>query len=239
VAAYSTQKPWLLKAPPVVCFYMRTFGYIGFILKNAFHLAVIGLFSLIIAACSTVPDQPDGDFNLKAQQKRIKSLDTWHIKGRMAFKSETQKNFSAYISWEQKKEDYDFSMNNLLGVSLLKLQGNDSFAEMTYDNQSYDSNNPNNFIEALTGWDIPLLSMQDWIKGMPTAQKGANRDLNRALLASATYDESGRIATFQHNSGWLISYGSYRRVEEHWLPHQVTLKSATSQIRIRITEWTI
>lgn len=208
-------------------------------MKNAFRLALICLSSIIIAACSTLPDESKGDFDLKTQQKRIRSLDQWHIKGRMAFKSDTQKNFSAYISWEQDRRNYDFSMNNLLGVSLLKLKGNDKFANIVADDQSYDSNNPNQVIEAFTGWDIPLLSMQDWIKGMPTQYTGSNTKLNESLSRTTTYDDAGRVATFQHNSGWDINYGGYRRIQGHWLPHNVTLKSATSQIKIRITEWTI
>jgi outer membrane lipoprotein LolB len=208
-------------------------------LKNAFRVVFIGLFSIIIAACSTVPKETDGDFDLKTQQKRIKSLNKWHIKGRMAFKSDTQKNFSAYISWEQDKKKYNFSMNNLLGVSLFKLSGNDNVANMIIDGENYDSNNPNQVIETLTGWDIPLLSMQDWIKGMPTDPNASNTKLNQLLSKSTTYDDAGRVATFEHDSGWHITYGSYRRIGDHWLPHQVTLKSATSQIKIRITEWTI
>jgi outer membrane lipoprotein LolB len=208
-------------------------------LKYATRLVFIGLFLLIVTACSTLPKESDGNFDLKTQQKRIKSLDTWHIKGRMAFKSETQKNFSAYISWEQEKKEYDFSMNNLLGVSLFKLKGNDNFANMIIDGENYDSTTPNQVIETLTGWDIPLLSMQDWIKGMPTHRNTANIKLNEALSQPATYDEAGRVATFEHNSGWHISYSGYRQIKQYWLPHQVTLKSADSQIKIRITEWTI
>ncbi|TDF42307.1 outer membrane lipoprotein LolB [Alteromonadaceae bacterium M269] len=208
-------------------------------MKNVLRKLSITLLSILTIACSTLPDQPSDEFNLKKQQRLLKSLDNWKLKGRMAFKSDTQKSFGAYISWNQEKSDYDFSMNTLLGVSVMKLQGNDAFATMSYDNQTYNSTTPNQFIESLTGWDIPLLSMQDWVKGMPINNSRSNQALNKAISNTITYDEVGRISSFQHDSGWQINYGSYRRVNEHWLPHQVTLKSATSQIKIRITEWTI
>ena len=208
-------------------------------MKNTLRLLSIGIFSIFLFACSTLPKDSTSDFNLKTQQKRIKSLKDWQIKGRMAFKSETQKNFSAYISWIQQKEQYDFSMNTLLGVSLLKLKGDDDFATITVDDETQNSNAPNQLIEALTGWDIPLLSMKDWIKGMPDNQSKPNRVLNKSLDNTTELDDLGRISSFQHNSGWHITYNGYRRIKDHWLHHQVILKSATSQIKIRITEWTI
>ena len=218
---------------------MCTKALSGLNLKNLFRLISVGVFSLIAGACSTLPEDTENNFNLNNQQQRIKSLDTWHVKGRMGFKSDAQKGFSGYISWEQEKQQYDFSINSLLGVSYLKLKGNDEFASLTFDNKSYDSADPSHLIETLTGWDIPLLSLKDWLKGMPTDQQGANEVLNDSLSESITYDELGRIASFQHDSGWQVSYGSYRQIKQHWLPHQVTLKSATSQIKIRITQWTI
>lgn len=203
------------------CFKRPNFSAKSKIFKRASWLTVM---ILLINACATGPNLPIRPSD--NQQQRLAQLTTWQLNGRMAFKSDKEK-VSAYINWNQEQQRYQVRFNSFVGTSLLTISGSHRHAIMTKGDEQYVSNEPNNLLFNVTGWDIPLLELQHWVKGSIT-EKGVN----------AQFDEQGLLRTMTHQtSGWAITYEDYQQVDNVVLPHLINIVKDDKLIKIKIKQW--
>lgn len=179
---------------------------------------------LLLTACATGPNQALRPS--KNQQQTLAQLTSWQLSGRMAFKSDSEK-VSAYLNWQQAEQDFHVRFNSFVGTSLLTISGNEQQAVMTKGNEQYISAEPNQLLLTITGWDIPLLELQHWVKGLIKDKR-----------VKAQFNEQGLLTTMIHNkSGWKISYSDYQQVDHVVLPHLITIQKDDKYIKIKIKQW--
>ncbi len=197
------------------------------------RIIILVTLTLVMSACTTLPDGPETAVNLPAQLQRLTTVQQWQIKGKMAIRNDKEA-VSAHLNWKTDAPDFDFRLTNLLGITLAKLNVEDGLAVLEADDKRFEDTNPSRLIYQTTGWDIPVSRLLDWIKGLPLA--GDDYVLNeKQLLAS--------LSPACDNCGnWKVSYANYGEVNGIWLPHQLTLTQTNNSkmlIKIRIDEWKI
>ncbi|KXI30750.1 lipoprotein insertase outer membrane protein LolB [Paraglaciecola hydrolytica] len=193
----------------------------------------LGIFILGAAfvGCSTLPPV-SVDLNSQQHQSALAKLNNWQIRGKLGFKSPEKKQ-SASLSWEQKQDDYQLSLNSILGTSILSMQGNHSGATLIADDETHSGNNASELIWQITGWTLPVEQLPVWIKGQSLPN-------DKVVLA-----EQGWITqlqpTCENCEGWLINYAEYALNNQQWLPHKIVLLNQHNQLQvtIKINTWIV
>lgn len=191
---------------------------------------LVSVCMLSLAACTST-EIPKQQINQAQHQAQLAHYSDWRLKGKLAFKSETEK-FSAYINWQQRLQTFALSLNSFIGTNLMRMQGKPGFAELEADDNTYTDSDASRLILRVTGWNIPVQKMSMWVKGQHEPQD------------NVTYDSHGLVSQLRPSCDdcqqWLITYGNYQRVDNMWLPHDLALLNTDNeknQIKIRIDKW--
>ena len=194
------------------------------------RLAIV-LLSLVFVSCSSRP--PDNvALNSQQHQAGLANVDHWQIRGKLGFKSPEKKQ-SASLSWEQNLNEYQLSLNSILGTSILSMQGDDKRATLIADEETYVGDNASELIWQVTGWTLPVEQLPVWIKGQSLPS-------DKVLLA-----EQGWITQLQpactNCRGWLINYSDYSATNQQWLPHKIVLIHQENQVQvtIKVNTWIV
>ena len=192
------------------------------------RLVVVSLI-LFLVSCAQTP-MPQAKLNSTQHQKSLIQLQTWHIKGRLAFTSKDKKQ-SASFSWQQSQQQYKLNLTTIIGTSLLKMHGNKQQVTLEADDEVYHDTDASFLIWRMTGWQIPVEQFPIWVKGQVTDN------------ASAITAEQGWVTQIQpncdHCEDWLINYDNYKLVGDIWLPHEITFhnRSNNNKLLIRVNSW--
>ncbi|WP_218309429.1 lipoprotein insertase outer membrane protein LolB [Alteromonas antoniana] len=188
------------------------------------------IISSLMLGCATRPEGPKGNVDLPAQVEKLRSITSWNIKGKMALR-ENGEAVSATLRWSVDNDALAFRLTNFLGVTLVDMQSNGLQATLEADGETYTDTDPSRLIYRVTGWDIPLDKLLNWVKGVP-----GERD-------TYTLTENGLLDTLMPNCfrcrQWQVQYGAYQNVDGVWLPGALTLNQKDTQnfIKIRINTW--
>ncbi|WP_018983943.1 lipoprotein insertase outer membrane protein LolB [Salinimonas chungwhensis] len=187
-----------------------------------------------MAACTTLPDGPEKSVDLPAQLAALEEINTWKASGKMAIR-QNQEAMSANLNWRYDQPDFQFRLTNLLGITLVDLKYTAGHAVLKADDKVFENTDPKQVIEAVTGWQLPVERLLDWIKGLPgpTDQYQLNEKQLLQSLSPGKCEGCG---------AWTVSYANYGQVGDVWLPHALTLtntQQANTFIKIRIDKWTL
>ena len=179
---------------------------------------------LVLAGCTTTQPQRD-QVNWQQERARLEQLTHWELSGKMAIITARQKG-SARLNWQQNGDDYRLNLTSLIGTHILELSR--SKGEITLpDNEGkvHPSQDAEALVYQLTGWNIPVTGLPEWIKGLPgEAEFELNPD---ASLASV------------RDGQWQIVYGDYRDQDNYRLPHLLTMTGQGSRLKLQINQWTL
>lgn len=194
------------------------------------HSGIVLLVILFLSACAAPPPSPE-NIEISGHQAKLTEFVNWKIRGRLAFKSETEK-FSTYMNWQQSENAFELKLSSTLGITLLEMQSDENITKLEADDKEYQGQNASQLIRRVTGWNIPMTSLPLWIKGQvePSDQVEWNDNGLVQQLVPVCFD-CGQ---------WQISFSRYKQQGDLWLPHQITLQNqqqAGNTIKIRITSW--
>ncbi|MFM4807815.1 lipoprotein insertase outer membrane protein LolB [Aeromonas hydrophila] len=179
---------------------------------------------LLLAGCATTQPQRD-QVNWQQERTRLEQLSHWQLSGKMAIITAQQKG-SARVNWQQDGDDYRLNLTSLIGTHILELSRNKG--EITLiDNEGnpHQSQDAEALIYQLTGWNIPVAGLPEWIKGLPgQAEFELNPDRSLASV---------------RDGQWQIVYGDYRDQDGYRLPHLLTMTGQDSRLKLQINQWTI
>jgi outer membrane lipoprotein LolB len=198
--------------------------------RQAKWLAVLICCATFVSCSNRPPVKVD--LNSQQHQSKLANLNHWQIRGKLGFKSPEKKQ-SASLFWEQNLNDYQLSLNSILGTSILSMQGNNTWATLKADDETYSGNSASELIWQITGWTLPVEQLPVWIKG-----KSLPRD--KVVLA-----DQGWITQLQPGcpscEGWLLNYSDYSAINELWLPHKIVLIQQENQIQItiKVNSWIV
>ncbi len=213
---------------PIASFHLLSMVPVS--VRSTIHFALLILITILLSACAT-PPPTNIQVNSQEHQAKLSQIQHWKLKGRMAFKGSDEK-FSANVNWQQIDDSYHLSLNTMLGINILTMQGDKESAELNADDEQYQDTDASHLIWRITGWQIPVSQFPFWIKGQA-------QPTDKVIYAQSGVIEQ-LIPVCDNCAGWLISYQDYHQVDNVWLPHNIKLNNSAlgNQILIRVNQWT-
>lgn len=203
-------------------------------MKKANLLRLLPVSYLLLAACSTLPDQtPAGSVNSaqwQAHQRQVENINSYQTRGAFAYLSDKQKVYARFFWQQTAAGHYRLLLTNPLGSTELELNVRPGVTQLT-DNQGrrYVSDNVDQMIEKLTGMQIPLDNLRQWMLGLPGQAQQFQLD-GEHRLRQLTYRHDGQI--------WQVDYLRYDRNRTPALPAQLELSQGDQRIKLKMDSWT-
>lgn len=188
-------------------------------------------FLLILFGCSSTPE-PIVDVEWQAHQQKLQQIQTYQVIGKIGYISPEQRE-TLNFQWQKSPNKSQLRLTNFLGQTVLSLSMDAKGAIVeTYDDQKFNAANGQILIYQLTGLDIPIDDLQDWVLGLPT--KADHFKLN----------ENNTLASLDKTSvrqNWHVDYTRYK--EFSWqngnipLPDRMQLTQQQTSIKLVISKW--
>ena len=197
-------------------------------------LRLLPLASVLLAACSTHQPQGPGPSTTSPQwqqhQQAVAKISQYQTRGAFAYLSDKHKVYARF-NWQQTAADrYRLLLTNPLGSTELQLDAQGSVVQIV-DNKGkrYVSNDAEKMISQLTGMDIPLANLRQWMMGLPGDASDYQLN-NNYQLQSLTYSRNGQQ--------WNVKIGDYDSKVNPPLPANLELTEGDQRIKLRMDSWT-
>ena len=193
------------------------------------------LFVLVIAlnACVTVQEHtlpPDSEIGKQAaweiHRVNLEALHVWSLKGRVAGKSNNE-GFRAGVRWRQQQQTFDIDLHGPLGRKVAVINGEEGDVQLTTSKgKSYSAVDPEDLMQDLFGYSLPVNGLRYWMRGIPDPQQ---------KYASLEIDDQGRLKQL-NQAGWLIDYNRYHDGEPA-MPAFIKITNQVLDANIVIDHW--
>lgn len=162
-----------------------------------------------------------------ALQKQLVAIDDWQFSARVGLNIPRHPG-SVSLNWTQQQHAYTLLVQGLFGQAIAEIKGGryGVTANVTGVDKPLTASYPEQVIQAITGWSLPVSGLQYWVKGVPVPDTVANVTLNGQGQAASIFQQ-----------GWHITYTDYRDVDKVVLPYRVTLSRGDIKVRFFISHW--
>lgn len=160
----------------------------------------------------------------EARDLALSSLPGWQFSGRVKIEG-NERPTSAEILWIKRDEESRITLSGPAGIQSSTVQVSPSAVVLRRaDGEVIRAATPDQLIEKLVGWPMPLSLMGDWVLGLAGPSNVLSRD-SQAQLEGVQYREwSGRMSR-------------YKAVGALTLPHRVDVTDGHLRVRITIRGW--
>jgi len=204
-------------------------------MSNRRLLRLLPLASVLLAACSVNKPQGPGQSVTSPQwqqhQQAVEKITQYQTRGAFAYLSDKQKVYARF-NWQQTAPDrYRLLLTNPLGSTELQLDAQGSVVQLV-DNKGkrYTSNDAEKMISQLTGVDIPLNSLRQWMMGLPGDSTDYTLD-DKYRLREVNYSRNGQQ--------WTVTYQAYDNKQQPALPANMELREGDQRIKLKMDGWTV
>ncbi|RRZ90330.1 lipoprotein insertase outer membrane protein LolB [Erwinia sp. 198] len=204
-------------------------------MSNRRLLRLLPLASVLLAACSVNKPQGPGQSVTSPQwqqhQQAVEKITQYQTRGAFAYLSDKQKVYARF-NWQQTAPDrYRLLLTNPLGSTELQLDAQGSVVQLV-DNKGkrYTSNDAEKMISQLTGMDIPLNSLRQWMMGLPGESTDYALD-DKYRLREVNYSRNGQQ--------WTVTYQAYDNKQQPALPANMELREGDQRIKLKMDGWTV
>jgi len=189
----------------------------------------LSLLLLQLAGCTSLdhPREPTST-SWKAHSAQLAMLEQWTARGKLAVRSAGASE-SANLVWQQHGSDTNLQLSGPLGIGATSIHSDGRQLEIRQgdEHRTLDISTPD-AIALNTGWDLPLLALVYWLKGLPSPDSRVQEmvlDPQTGLLQSLRQDD------------WEISYEQYGQFQGFTLPTRLQIKRGMTGARLIITQW--
>ncbi|MBT0587325.1 lipoprotein insertase outer membrane protein LolB [Alteromonas oceanisediminis] len=196
----------------------------------------------VLAGCTTAY-QPVKTVNQSVNDAKLIKLVKWELRGRMAIKTD-QESVSAYVRWHQQKDQFEFTLTNVLGVTLLTLTFDGQLAELTIDDKNYRDTDPQRLLEDVSGWQIPVDLLPIWVKGLARPQDKTTRTSEGLLTQILPSGSASKWRVdFSGYSREVIGNNNDKQPVSVVLPRQLTIQqnagatARTFSLKLKVNHW--
>ncbi|MEM7378732.1 MAG: lipoprotein insertase outer membrane protein LolB [Pseudomonadota bacterium] len=193
-----------------------------------------GLVALVVLTGCATPEKPlilslDATAVTARQEMRDRQLQTlpsWRFTGRVKVEG-NERPTTAEIQWTKRGEESRITLSGPGGYRASTLDvspGNVVLRRAEGD--VIRAVDPDQLIEKLVGWPMPLSLMNDWVLGLPGPANVLARD-SQAHLERTQYRE------------WDGQLGGYRTVDEIAMPHRIRVTDGHLRVAISVRQWEI
>jgi outer membrane lipoprotein LolB len=203
---------------------MASFEQNGYFTMKLFYSML--LLSLL-SACAITPQNTGEQVQLwQEQQAKIQPLQHWTLTAGLIANSRND-GWHARLHWRQSPEHYRLRLNGPVGQGTLVLDGYaDDVTLRDGQGRSLTAKTPQELFKKVTAIELPVLSLLDWVRGLPT----------HAPVEQLVLDEHGRLKQLQQQ-GWTVRYLHYQPTNNLWLPQKIELENPEYIIKMAIASW--
>lgn len=187
------------------------------------------LLPLFFSGCAQLTDTDiQQNRSWETQQAQLQQLTDWTLSGKLAVITPNQRN-SVNIHWQQSTQQFHIRLSTFLGMNILDIK-KDALQTVVIDadGKRYVSDDTEQLVKALSGMEIPIEQLQQWIKGNPSS-------------ASYQLDDNQQVSHLlgrDKNSGiWEVDYTDYRTINSINLPYKLQLRRDDLRLKFAISKW--
>lgn len=196
-----------------------------------FKFFSILLACLVLFGCSSI-QTADTPVQWQRHQQILSQLTNYTISGQLGYITPIEKR-SLKIQLTKKDTTSELRLTTILGQTVMKLTITPDLSTIdTYQGEHFEATDPNLLIEQMTGLQIPIVELENWLLGLPNATDRYTFNENHTL-SSITNDTKRPV--------WSVDYRSYQNIDYQGktipLPYRLQLKHSTTQLRLVISKW--
>ena len=190
-------------------------------MKTRSILIAAGLLSLLLSACTQIPQRPTTEWTPSA-------LSAWELQGRIAVRA-GEDGWHASLKWRQNGANYQADLSGPLGQGALRLRGDDAGVTLESANGERDqSTDADALLARHTGWNLPVSGMRYWVLGLEAPGSAAHWER----------DANGRPQRLLQD-GWVIRYTDFQETPDMGqLPRRIEMEREGLHARLLIDTWT-
>ncbi len=200
-------------------------------------LLALGFVTSLLSGCATTPPAAPGaapaspglEAAWDTHQQKVRSLNNhWKCSGRAAIRDGNQGG-TISLDWRQNGDMFHVRLTAPLNQGAVDLLGTPQqmlIADSEGNRQLTAT--PEQTLKRITGWDLPLSALSDWLVGLPHDEQ-----------ARKTLDRHGRLATMQDH-GWTLQFDRYRYVDQRvFLPGLIDITRDGLHVKVLISDWSL
>ncbi|MGL5653094.1 MAG: lipoprotein insertase outer membrane protein LolB [Vibrio sp.] len=197
------------------------------------HMILGWVSLLVLAGCATSPSQPV-NVEWQTHQLVLQDIQAYQLTGKLGYIAPDQRQ-SFNFQWQKSPQQLSLRLTNFLGQTVLNLHVNEQGAQVdTYDDQTYRDQDAQSLIQRLTGLDIPVAQLEDWLLGLPTQASAYQLNSHNTLA---------QLSKFTATAQWQVEYQRYQTIEwqnqQLLLPDRLKLQQNHTSIQLAISQWTL
>ena len=193
--------------------------------------AVLALFSLSLAGCSSVPSAP----------QNVDPGASFLSTGKMSLRpqsdspnSDSIQGFTANYRWQQTGAEFDIELWGALGQGRTRITGTANKIKIVDGSgRTVKSRRPERLLKRHLGWSLPLGVLPYWLQGKAAPNPPAS------LMR---FQANGDLETMQQ-LGWTLEFDRYQSVRGvermRRLPGRIKARSSELRLTIVSREWLI
>jgi outer membrane lipoprotein LolB len=188
-------------------------------------LATFLLALLLLAACSTLPDQSIPLLPLASRPLAANFTAAGRVAARVT--GDAKRGFSGAFAWTHRPAEDVVELLTPLGQIAARMTMTSAGAEIELpDGQRTFTSDPEQFLTDALGVTLPVAALSYWLQAVPLAR----------VPFRAEGDAMGRPVTLWQN-GWQIQYTMYADETTGAYPTRLQLTQGDNEARIIISEW--
>jgi outer membrane lipoprotein LolB len=190
---------------------------------------------MVLSGCaSRIADVSETQKAAKIAQQQLDALTVWSVRGKLAIISPDERK-SANLSWQQENEKISMLLTSVVGSTIARMTYDGEMATLEADGQNWQDPSPSVLIYQVTGWDVPVEQLAQWMKAS-VEQQHVSDYFENGLVKQIVTKCTGCLP-------WVIDYTRYGEFllndRRFTLPTSMRLEQSNTQTKLilRIDDW--
>ncbi|WP_318479871.1 lipoprotein insertase outer membrane protein LolB [Photobacterium leiognathi] len=189
------------------------------------NLAFIAITFALLSGCAQTPKNTQ-KVDWETHQTQLKRLTDYQAKGVFGFYSPEQR-IQLTFNWKNHNDEYQLILIKMFKTVLNLNSKPNNVTLVDPDGKTYHGTDATQLVKEITGLQLPLSQMRDWLIGLPTGADTYQLN-NNDQVAYLAKDINGQV--------WEMHYNTYND-QTPALPTQMILSQGELQVRIKISQW--
>ena len=186
------------------------------------------LLLLLVAGCAGLDQREPTSAGWQAHSQQLATLQEWTASGKLAVRTAHAAE-SAGMLWQQHDQNTHLQLSGPLGVGATTIYSDGQRLDVRQgdEHRTLDISTPDAIL-LTTGWDLPLLALTHWLKGLPSPDSKVQQlklDPQTELLQSLQQDD------------WEVHYEKYEQFQEFTLPTRLQIQRGKTRAKVIVSHW--
>jgi outer membrane lipoprotein LolB len=186
------------------------------------------LLLLLLAACAGLDQREVTSRGWQFHSEQLANLQRWTASGKLAVRT-TDASDSASMVWQQHDNVTHLQLSGPLGMGATTIDSDGRQLDIHQgdEHRTLDVSTPDAIL-LNTGWDLPLLALAHWLKGLPSPDSSVQH---------LEFDEATELPRRLQQDDWEVQYEQYGQFENFTLPTRLQIQRGTTRVKVIISHW--